>query len=484
MENYFLAIDQGTTSTRTVLYDSNFTALDQNQIEITQYYPKPGYVEHDAQEIWDKTFLTISSLLEKNGLEASQVISIGITNQRETIVGWDQKTGKPIGNAIVWQDKRTTNYCKTLQNQGVEKEVIEKTGLLLDPYFSASKLRWINNHFKEEIVYKNTLFGTIDTFLLWKLTEGAVYATDVTNAARTSLLNISTLEWDQDLIKLFELEKINLPEIKKNADDFGSTTLFGGNIKISGVAGDQQAALFGQTCFEAGDIKSTYGTGCFLILNTGNQILRSQNKLLSTIGYKIDQEVVYALEGSIFVAGALIQWLRDKMKFFLSAPESEALAKTANGNSEIIIIPSFTGLGAPFWNPDVKGSIHGISLDTTQQDIILASLEAIAFQSKDLVEAIRQDGAEINSIKIDGGMANNDFFGQILTDVLNVSVQRPKNIESTALGAAFFAGIGSGYVKFNELPDIWKADKIFSPEKSYDAKYSSYLEVLNASINK
>ena len=320
MENYFLAIDQGTTSTRTVLYDSNFTALDQNQIEITQYYPKPGYVEHDAQEIWDKTFLTISSLLEKNGLEASQVISIGITNQRETIVGWDQKTGKPIGNAIVWQDKRTTNYCKTLQNQGVEKEVIEKTGLLLDPYFSASKLRWINNHFKEEIVNKNTLFGTIDTFLLWKLTEGAVYATDVTNAARTSLLNISTLEWDQDLIKLFELEKINLPEIKKNADDFGSTTLFGGKIKISGMAGDQQAALFGQTCFEAGDIKSTYGTGCFLILNTGNQILRSQNKLLSTIGYKIDQEVVYALEGSIFVAGALIQWLRDLSLIHISEP--------------------------------------------------------------------------------------------------------------------------------------------------------------------
>ena len=250
------------------------------------------------------------------------------------------------------------------------------------------------------------------------------------------------------------------------------------------MAGDQQAALFGQTCFKAGDIKSTYGTGCFLILNTGNQILRSQNKLLTTIGYKIDQEVVYALEGSIFIAGALIQWLRDKMKFFLSAPESEALAKTANENSELIIVPSFTGLGAPFWNPDIKGSIHGISLDTTQQDIILASLEAIAFQSKDLIEAIKQDGAEINSIKIDGGMANNDFFVQILSDVLDVSVQRPKNIESTALGAAFFAGIGSGHVKFDELPDIWKRDKIFNSEKSYDAKYASYLKALNASINK
>ena len=484
MGNYFLAIDQGTTSTRTVLYGSNFTALDQNQIEIRQYYPRPGYVEHDAQEIWDKTFSTVSSLLEKNGLDASQIISIGITNQRETIVGWDQKTGKPIGRAIVWQDKRTTDYCKTLKNQGVEKEVIEKTGLLLDPYFSASKLRWLNDNFKEEIVNKNILFGTIDTFLLWKLTKGDVYATDVSNAARTSLLNISTLEWDQDLIKLFELEKINLPEIKKNADDFGSTTLFGGDIKISGMAGDQQAALFGQTCFEAGDIKSTYGTGCFLILNTGNQILRSQNKLLTTIGYKIDQEVVYALEGSIFIAGALIQWLRDKMKFFISAPESEGLAKIANENSELIIVPSFTGLGAPFWNPDIKGSIHGISLDTTQQDIILASLEAIAFQSKDLIEAIKQDGAEINSIKIDGGMANNDFFVQILSDVLDVSVQRPKNIESTALGAAFFAGIGSGHVKFDELPDIWKRDKIFNSEKSYDAKYSSYLEALNASINK
>ena len=483
MRNYFLAIDQGTTSTRTVLYDSNFTALDQNQIEITQYYPRPGYVEHDAQEIWDKTFSTVFSLLDKNGLEASQIISIGITNQRETIVGWDQKTGKPIGKAIVWQDKRTTDYCKTLKNQGIEKEVIEKTGLLLDPYFSASKLRWLNDNFRKEIVNKNILFGTIDTFLLWKLTKGDVYATDVSNAARTSLLNILTLEWDEDLIKLFELEKINLPEIKKNADDFGSTTLFGGNIKISGMAGDQQAALFGQTCFESGDIKSTYGTGCFLILNTGNQILRSQNKLLTTIGYKIDQEVVYALEGSIFIAGALIQWLRDKMKFFLSSPESEALAKTANKNSELIIVPSFTGLGAPFWNPDIKGSFHGISLDTTQQDIILASLEAIAFQSKDLIEAIKQDGAEVNSIKVDGGMANNDFFVQILSDVLEVSVQRPKNTESTALGAAFFAGIGSGHVKFDELLDIWKRDKIFNPEKCYDAKYASYLKALKASIN-
>ncbi len=440
MGNYFLAIDQGTTSTRTVLYGSNFTALDQNQIEIRQYYPRPGYVEHDAQEIWDKTFSTVSSLLEKNGLDASQIISIGITNQRETIVGWDQKTGKPIGRAIVWQDKRTTDYCKTLKNQGVEKEVIEKTGLLLDPYFSASKLRWLNDNFKEEIVNKNILFGTIDTFLLWKLTKGDVYATDVSNAARTSLLNISTLEWDQDLIKLFELEKINLPEIKKNADDFGSTTLFGGDIKISGMAGDQQAALFGQTCFEVGDIKSTYGTGCFLILNTGNQILRSQNKLLTTIGYKIDQEVVYALEGSIFIAGALIQWLRDKMKFFISAPESEGLAKIANENSELIIVPSFTGLGAPFWNPDIKGSIHGISLDTTQQDIILASLEAIAFQSKDLIEAIKQDGAEINSIKIDGGMANNDFFVQILSDVLDLSVQRPKKHRKHSTGSCIFCG--------------------------------------------
>ena len=354
MKKYFLSIDQGTTSTRTVLYDSKFRYLDQEQIEITQFYPKSGYVEHDAEEIWDKTYKTLHQLLRKYDLKSNQIISIGITNQRETILGWDKSSGKPIGKAIVWQDRRTSKFCEILKNEGLEPEINEKTGLLLDPYFSASKLRWFKDKSKTIFKRSTTLFGTIDSFLLWKLTEGRVFATDITNAARTSLFNISNLKWDDDLIKIFGLEGIKLPDIKNNADDYGTTSLFGGEIKISGMAGDQQAALFGQACFDTGEVKSTYGTGCFLILNTGTKILRSNNKLLSTVGYKIGGDVTYALEGSIFVAGSLIQWLRDKMKFFSNALETEKLAKSANKNSEVVIIPSFTGLGAPHWKPDLR----------------------------------------------------------------------------------------------------------------------------------
>ena len=395
MKKYFLSIDQGTTSTRTVLYDSKFKYLDQKQIEITQFYPKSGYVEHDAEEIWDKTYKTLRLLLRKYDLKSNQIISIGITNQRETILGWNKSSGKPIGKAIVWQDRRTSKFCEILKNEGLEPEINEKTGLLLDPYFSASKLRWLKDKSKSIFKRSTTLFGTIDSFLLWKLTEGRVFATDITNAARTSLFNISNLKWDDDLIKIFGLEGIKLPDIKNNADDYGTTSLFGGEIKISGMAGDQQAALFGQTCFDSGEVKSTYGTGCFLILNTGTKILRSNNKLLSTVGYKIGGDVTYALEGSIFVSGSLIQWLRDKMKFFSNALETEKLAKLANKNSEVVIIPSFTGLGAPHWKPDLRGAIHGLSLETSKEDIILAALEAICFQTKDLVTALKNDGAKI-----------------------------------------------------------------------------------------
>lgn len=480
MKKFFLSIDQGTTSTRTVLYDAKFKYIDQEQIEIKQFYPKPGYVEHDADEIWNKTYKTFNKLLKKHDLKPSQIVSIGITNQRETILGWDSKTGKPLGKAIVWQDRRTSDFCDSLKKRGLESEINEKTGLLLDPYFSASKLKWLKNKSKEQFLKKTTLFGTIDSFLLWKLTEGRAYATDITNAARTSLLNLTTLAWDQDLIRIFGLQGIKLPEIKNNADNFGTTKLFGGEIKISGMAGDQQAALFGQACFETGQVKSTYGTGCFLILNTGAQILRSKNKLLTTVGYKLDNETTFALEGSIFVAGSLIQWLRDKMQFISSAPESEKLAKLGNSDSEVSIIPSFTGLGAPYWKPDLKAAIHGLSLETSREDILLASFEAIAFQTRDLLEALKNDGAEIKSIKIDGGMANNNFFGQILSDVLSINIFKPSNIESTSLGAAYLAGIGSAHVKLSELADIWKADEIFKSKKSYETKYIRYLERLNS----
>ena len=482
MKKFFLSIDQGTTSTRTVLYDFKFNYIDQEQIEIKQFYPKPGYVEHDAEEIWDKTYKTFKKLLKKYDLKPAQIISIGITNQRETVLGWNSKTGKPIGKAIVWQDRRTSAFCDSLKQKGLEPEINEKTGLLLDPYFSASKLSWLKNKSKALFLKKTTLFGTIDSYLLWKLTEGRVYATDVTNAARTSLFNLTTLSWDQDLIKIFGLQGIKLPEIKNNADNFGVTNLFGGEIKISGMAGDQQAALFGQACFENGQIKSTYGTGCFLILNTGKEILRSKNKLLTTIGYKLDNDVNYALEGSIFVAGSLIQWLRDKMKFISSAPESEKLAKLADSDNEVSIIPSFTGLGAPYWKPDLKAAIHGLSLETSREDIVLASLEAIAFQTRDLLEALKNDGAEIKSIKIDGGMANNNFFSQILSDVLSIDIYKPNNIESTSLGAAYLAGIGADHVKLSELADIWKADKLFKTKKSYDSKYTRYLDRVNSLI--
>ena len=482
MKKFFLSIDQGTTSTRTVLYDAKFKYIDQEQIEIKQFYPKPGYVEHDAEEIWDKTYKTLRRLLKKHDLKPSQIISIGITNQRETILGWNSKTGKPICKAIVWQDRRTSEFCDSLKKMGLESEIKEKTGLLLDPYFSASKLTWLKNRSKTQFLRKTTLFGTIDCYLLWKLTQGKVYATDITNAARTSLFNLSTLDWDQDLIKIFDLQGIKLPEIKKNADNFGTTNLFGGEIKISGMAGDQQAALFGQACFETGQVKSTYGTGCFLILNTGKEILRSDNKLLTTIGYKLNNDVTYALEGSIFVAGSLIQWLRDKMQFITSAPESEKLAKLANNDSEVSIIPSFTGLGAPHWRPELKAAIHGLSLETSREDIILASLEAIAFQTRDLLEAFKNDGAGIKSIKIDGGMANNDLFGQILSDVLSIEIFKPSNIESTSLGAAYLAGIGSDHVKLSELADIWKADKLFKSKKSYEVKYKRYLSRLNSLV--
>ena len=482
MKKFLLSIDQGTTSTRTVLYDAEFEYVDQAQIEINQYYPKPGYVEHNAEEIWDKTYKTFKKLLKKHDLKPSQIISVGITNQRETILGWNSKTGKPICNAIVWQDRRTSEFCELLKKRGLESEINDKTGLLLDPYFSASKLTWIKNKSKTQFLKETTLFGTIDCYLLWKLTQGKVYATDITNAARTSLFNLYTLDWDQDLIKIFDLQGIKLPEIKNNADNFGTTKLFGGEIKISGMAGDQQAALFGQACFETGQVKSTYGTGCFMILNTGKEILKSNNKLLTTIGYKLNNDVTYALEGSIFIAGSLIQWLRDKMQFISSAPESEKLAMLANSDSEVSIIPSFTGLGAPHWRPELKAAIHGLSLETSREDILLASLEAIAFQTRDLLEALKNDGAEIKSIKIDGGMANNDLFGQILSNVLSIHIYKPSNIESTSLGAAYLAGIGSNHVKLSELEDIWKADKVFKSKKSYEVKYKRYLNRLNSLV--
>ena len=454
MRNFFITIDQGTTSSRAILYDHQIKKIDTSQIELTQHYPKDGWVEHDLQEIWHSVLSCVKSLIDKNSLKPEEIISIGITNQRETVAVWDRKTQEPLAKAIVWQDRRTAGYCEKLRDDGVEAIIKEKTGLLLDPYFSASKIKWL----KDSLNLKNDtncLFGTIDTFLIWKLTDGKNFFTDVTNASRTSLFSIKECKYDEDLLRIFDLKDIELPEIKENADFFGETKLFGGNIKISGVAGDQQAALIGQTGFDLGSVKSTYGTGCFLMLNTGKNLIQSKNKLLTTIGYKINGEITYALEGSIFVAGSSIQFLRDKLKFFNSAEESEKLASSADIDSKVYLIPAFTGLGAPHWKPDAKGAIFGLTLNSGINEIALATLEAIAFQTKELLEAMESDGAKISSIKIDGGMSNNSFFSQLLADTLKKEIYKPQDIETTALGAAYLAAIGSGFAKKED--SSWEA---------------------------
>ena len=481
MRNFFITIDQGTTSSRAILYDHQIKKIDTSQIELTQHYPKDGWVEHDLQEIWHSVLSCVKKLIDKNSLKPEEIISIGITNQRETVAVWDRKTQEPLAKAIVWQDRRTAGYCEKLRDDGVEAIIKEKTGLLLDPYFSASKIKWL----KDSLNLKNDtncLFGTIDTFLIWKLTDGKNFFTDVTNASRTSLFSIKECKYDDDLLRIFDLKDIELPDIKENADFFGETKLFGGNIKISGVAGDQQAALIGQTGFDLGSVKSTYGTGCFLMLNTGKNLIQSKNKLLTTIGYKINGEITYALEGSIFVAGSSIQFLRDKFKFFNSAEESEKLASSADIDSKVYLIPAFTGLGAPHWKPDAKGAIFGLTLNSGINEIALATLEAIAFQTKELLEAMESDGAKISSIKIDGGMSNNSFFSQLLADTLKKEIYKPQDIETTALGAAYLAAIGSGFAKKEDLLDFWEIDKKYVPKKDLDSKFQNWQSYLKKLI--
>ena len=481
MNKYFLSIDQGTTSSRAVLYDDKINQIDFIQKELSQYFPSPGYVEHDAKEIWDSVIYCIKELLLKNNLSHKDIISIGITNQRETVVAWDKKTGIPVHKALVWQDRRTFEYCARLKGDGLEPEINKKTGLLLDPYFSASKLNWLINNL-DKTNFSNILFGTIDCYLIWKLTEGRKYCTDITNASRTSLFNINTFEWDQELLKIFDINNIDLPEVKENADDYGETLLFGGSIKISGVAGDQQSALIGQNGFESGAIKSTYGTGCFLILNTAEELIRSKNKLLTTIGFKLNSKVSYALEGSIFMAGSTIQWLRDQMGILDSSEESEKKALNADLNSEVCLIPAMTGLGAPHWSPEAKGAIFGLTMNSTSNEICLAALEAVAFQTRELVSAMKADGGKLSSLKIDGGMSKNNFFSQILANTLDIRICRPTNIETTALGAAYLAALGSGYATQEEIVNFWKMEKEFEPQENLDKKFGIWQKYLESLI--
>ena len=474
MGKYLLAIDQGTSSTRSVLYDDKGRFIDSSQLEFKQYFPKEGWVEHNPEEIWESVLSTLASLVKRNSLVSKDIASIGITNQRETTIVWDKKDGKPIYNAIVWQDRRTADFCSELNDQ--TEMVNSRTGLTMDPYFSSTKVNWILNHVKgarKRALAGELLFGTVDSYLIWKLSGGKSHKTDVTNASRTMLFNIEEQKWDEDLLNLFEIPRSMLPAVCDNVFDFGTTSVLGGEVSIGGVAGDQQAALIGQCCVKPGEVKSTYGTGCFLILNTGAERLHSQSKLLTTVAYRVNGKITYALEGSIFVAGSAIQWLRDEMEFFSDASDTEKLAMQASDESNVLVIPALTGLGAPYWDASARGAIFGLTRDSTKADIVRATLESVVFLTKDLLEAMSKDNASFNSLKIDGGMVANSWFCQKLSNILGVEVERPKIIETTSLGAAFLAGISAGlFDDLNGLKESREIERTFFPEK----ESNKYLE--------
>lgn len=467
MTRELLAIDQGTTSSRAIRFDSALHSLQTAQAEFAQHYLQAGWVEHNAEEIWATTLRVTREAL------SPQVAAIGITNQRETIVIWDRASGAPIHNAIVWQDRRTADLCAALKADGIETEVQAKTGLVLDPYFSATKIKWLLDTVpgaRDRAATGKLAVGTIDSFLLWRLTGGRVHATDWTNAGRTMLYDIHRRCWDGELLRLFDIPEGLLPDVHPNAHHFGDTdaALFGREIPIMGMAGDQQAALIGQACFAPGMVKSTYGTGCFMLMNTGDEPVASTHRLLTTPAYEIGDARAYALEGSIFVAGAAVKWLRDKLGLVETAGETEALARAAREDHGVTVIPAFVGLGAPHWRPDLRGSVHGLTLDTTAADLVRATLESIAFQTRDLTDAMAADGApRPAALRIDGGMAQNAWFAQLLADVLETPVDVPPSHETTALGAAVLAGIGCGVLAdIDEAAKLWRANRHFEVELS------------------
>src|SRR6056300_43624 len=470
MEKFILAIDAGTTSSRAILFDHAGATRGIAQHEFTQHFPKESWVEHDGIEIWETQLKAINQVLEETKIKAEQIHAMGITNQRETTLIWNRKTGKPVHKAIVWQDRRTANLCNELKEAGKEKQFYEKTGLILDAYFSGTKIKWIldqDPELRAAAERGELAFGTIDSWLIWNLTEGHVHVTDVTNASRTLLFNIHTLEWDDELLNTLDVPKALLPKVVSSSEKVGESNpkLFGHTIPIAGIAGDQQAALFGQMCIEAGDVKNTYGTGCFCIMNTGDTPVISKNKMLTTIGYQLDGKVVYALEGSVFIAGAAVQWLRDQMGIISSAPEIEALAESVENNGGVTFIPALAGLGAPYWDAHATGTLIGITRGTQKGHIARATLEAIAMRTKEIITAMQKDAdITFQSLKVDGGGSTNNLLMQIQSNLLNVEVIRPKTTETTALGAAFFAGLASGYwPSVESLSDIWKIDKQFSP---------------------
>ena len=487
MSKKVIAIDQGTTSSRAILFDEKNNLLDFEQKEFNQYFPNDGWVEHDPEEIWKSVFDVTDKLLKKHSVKPSDLAAIGITNQRETTVVWDKKSGKAIYPAIVWQDRRTSDLCDGLRKEaGTEQKIQQKTGLLVDPYFSATKLAWILDNVtgaRKKAENGELAFGTIDSFLVWRLTEGREHKTDATNASRTMLFNIDSHCWDDELLDFLKIPRKILPEVCDSVHDYGETTLFGGNLKIGGIAGDQQSALIGQCCFNPGEAKSTYGTGCFLLLNTGDKRIFSTNRLLSTIAYRLDGKTTYGLEGSIFVAGSAIQWLRDELNFFESAKDSEEIISHRNVKSKALVVPSFTGLGAPHWDPGSRGSIFGITRDTSIADLTAATLESIAFQTKDLIGAMENDGANFSDLRVDGGMVANNWFSQQLANILNIDVLRPKVIETTALGASYLASMKAGLCpNIESLSSSWVSEKTFYSEekeiKILQEKYRIWLSAV------
>ena len=486
MADYLLAIDQGTSSTRAIIFDARGRPVQQAQQAFTQHFPQDGWVEHDGEEIWAGTLAVCRQALQDAGLVAADIRALGITNQRETTLLWDAATGELLHRAIVWQDRRTADYCAELKAAGWEETISDRTGLLIDPYFSATKLRWLLQQVPgamQRAQRGELRFGTIDCFLLWRLTGGRVHRTDASNASRTLLFDIHRQCWDEELLALFEIPASLLPEVCDCSADFGHSQpeLLGGSIPILGMAGDQQAALIGQACFAPGMLKSTYGTGCFMVQNTGSQALRSRHRLLTTVAYRLDGQVTYALEGSIFVAGAAVQWLRDGIHLIRDAAESETLAQQTGEHSGVYLVPAFTGLGAPYWDPWARGAIFGLTRDTGIKEIVTAGLQSVCYQTRDLLEAMRQDGAQApTALRVDGGMVGNAWLMQFLADMLDVPVERPQVSETTALGVAYLAGLRAGlYADLQQIAGLWQRQQRFLPQMAQARRaelYAGWLE--------
>lgn len=493
MAKYIMALDSGTTSNRCILFDKKGEICSMAQKEFTQYFPRPGWVEHDAGEIWSTQLGVAVEAMSKIGAAAEDIGAIGITNQRETTIVWDKETGKPVYHAIVWQCRRTSQYCDSLKEKGLIESYREKTGLMIDAYFSGTKLKWILDNVegaRERARKGELLFGTVETWLIWKLTKGRVHVTDYSNASRTMLFNIQTLAWDDDILKELDIPKEMLPDVKPSSFVYGETdsSYFGGAIPIGGAAGDQQAALFGQACFQKGEGKNTYGTGCFLLMNTGDRPVYSKNGLVTTIAWGLDGQVNYALEGSIFVGGAVIQWLRDELRFFDKAEESEALARMEEDAGGCYVVPAFTGLGAPHWDQYARGTIVGLTRGVNKNHITRAALESIAYQVYDVVKAMEADsGIVLTALKVDGGASANDFLMETQADILNVKVKRPGHVETTAMGAAYLAGLAVGYYEsMEEIENNWKLDKSFLPkitEADREKKLSGWKKAVRQSYH-